>query len=189
MLEKHNLDNEQENPIKKTEVFSEPLKIEIKENPNSDLSKFVEKRKQEDLIKIEELRKQLGAPGTDTKTSLVEKEISKEEVSKRIATEKAVEEIGQKQEEKKERYNVSPDELGILAWEDKAKEAQKSIDIGESRLALSEKEFKEMFGELAENMKEAIPRMIEENKKRIKEYTAIAKGLREKLNEKQDEPR
>lgn len=189
MLEKSNLNNLHENSVKNTEVFKQTLKIDIKENPNSELSKFIEKRKQEDLIKIEELRKELGAPGTDAKTPLVQKEVSAEELSKRIVTEKAVEEIGRKQREKEERYNVSPEELGILAWEDKAIEAQKNIDIAESRIALNDEQFKEMFGEMTVDMKEAIPRMLERNKKLVEEYTAIAKGLREKLKGKQDEPK
>jgi hypothetical protein len=90
-------------------------------------------------------------------------------------------------QKQKDRYNVSPEELGILAWEDKAIEAQKNIDIAESRLALSEEEFKEMFGEMSVDMKEAIPRMLERNKKLVEEYTTIAKGLREKLKEQQNE--
>jgi hypothetical protein len=187
MLEKHNLNNGQENSVKNTEVFKQTLKIEIKENPNSELSKLVEKRKEEDLLKIEQLRKELGAPGTDTKTPTVEKEVGAKEIADRISTEKVVEEIARKQQEQKERYNVSPEELGILAWEDKAIEAQKNIDIAESRLALSEEEFKEMFGEMSVDMKEAIPRMLERNKKLVEEYTTIAKGLREKLKEQQNE--
>lgn len=182
MYEKPKL-NTQESTFKNKEVFKDVGKIDSKENPRNDLSKLVEKRKEDDRVAIDRLTRELKGASAVAEKLPVENEITTEEITQRISDERGIYKLGQEQQQQKERYTVGPEEQGILAWEDKVKKAQETIDIAESRLALGEAEFKEMFGELADTMRESIPRTIEENRKRLEDYTSIAKGLREKNNQ------
>ena len=175
--------NKKESTLENKEVFIDTLKIDSEVNPTIGFSELIQKRKENDLVEIERLTKELKGTRLIEEKPSVEKDFSSKEIAQRISDERDIHKLGQEQQRQTERYNVSPEEQGILAWEDKARKAQQTNDIAESRLALEETEFKEMFGELADTMKESIPRTIEENRKHIEEYTSIAKGLREKKNE------
>ncbi len=188
MLEDPNLINPQESQPKQNEAFVESVKnLEIKEDPNSPLSEQnIQKRKEEDDLQIQKIMQELKVPGVKKEELIVEKEIFPEEIGQRIVDEKEVQDIGRKQQEKIDRYNVGPEELAILTWEDKATAAQKDIEEYQGYLNLSEEDFMKRYGpdpEAVREMKEdIIPRHIEQKTKLIKESQEIAKKLREEKN-------
>ena len=164
MLEQPKFNKQQEIISPNTEAMKKRVEVAKQESAGSS-PELVQNKKTKDLLRIEELRK-----------SLISRDISDI-----LSAEKEVRELGFRQALQKEKYDTNPQELGALAWEDKADKARETIEVAESRLALSEDEFQKMFGELSGYMKQAIPQIIEQNKKLLEEYTAAAKAIREKV--------